>query len=568
MLVILCSWIIIAVVFLAFGEMLGSVWNKVVKKPASFSFYDIFWLGLCAVGTVSCIVSLFLPVSIYVLISCVVVSVIYWLLNRNKLVLYCKKVYKGFLGLSKWNKAGILLIFSVILIYSLSIPYTHLYDPFLYHLQSLMWTEQYSVVPGLGNLHGRLAFNSNYLLLSTLFSYHPDYYMPVFGLSGLCLIVFSCWLIVKMDRLKSDISSIVLYLALFVFIFIFRHNISTTSTDLVAGIFVLYIILGLALSNNKDHKMFVLCIMSVFCITLKLSAAPVLLISLFTLIYFIRKKTSKPVSLLLAIGSIIIIPWCVRFVYLSGYLVYPFPAIDLFSVDWKIPEAMVTAEKNAAYAWAKIQNVDTETVLAMPFYAWIPRWIPYQSLLTLCLFVLAFISPVIVLIRNKFFKKNTLFLTAWSIAFCGILFGFFTAPDIRFILGFALSAICLPLLLTSFIVNKFISLFYKRLGIIRSGLILLGSLFLLGLGIRQLAHYKDVDENLFIFAIKPQSISNIEEAKENRYNEIELNGLIIYVPMEGDQCFEQCLPCTPYFNDRLELRGETLQDGFRVNNTN
>lgn len=564
MLAILCSWIIITVVFLAFGEMLGFVWNKVVRKNTSFSFYDTFWLGLCAVGAISCIISLFLPVSIYVLISFVVISVIYWLINKKKLVSYLRQGQKGFSNLSKWNKAGILLVLSVILIYSLSIPYKHLYDPFLYHLQSLMWTEQYSVVPGLGNLHGRLAFNSNYLLLSTLFSYHPDYYMPVFALSGLCLIVFSCWLIAKMDKLKSDISSIILYLALFIFIFIFRHNISTTSTDLLAGIFVLYIVLGLALRNSKDHKMFVLCVMSVFCITLKLSAAPVLLIALFALIYFIRNKNFKPVYLLLVVGSVIIIPWCVRFIILSGYLVYPFPAIDLFSVDWKIPEAMVTAEKNAAYAWAKIQNVDAETVLAMPFYEWIPRWASAQSLLTLCLFVLAFISPIVVLIRKNFFKKNTLLLIAWIVALCGVFFGFFTAPDIRFSLGFILSAICIPLLLTSFIINKFISLFYKGIRIVRSGLILLGSLLLLSLGVRQLFHYKTADENLFTFVIKPQSVSDVEKAKNIRYDEIDLNGLTIYVPAKGDQCFEQCLPCAPYFNDRLEMRGETLQDGFRM----
>ena len=32
------------------------------------------------------------------------------------------------------------------------------------------------------------------------------------------------------------------------------------------------------------------------------------------------------------------------------------------------------------------------------------------------------------------------------------------------------------------------------------------------------------------------------------------SGLIVYVPVEGDQCWDAPLPCTPYFNSGLRLR--------------
>ena len=36
------------------------------------------------------------------------------------------------------------------------------YDSGLYHLNAIRWTNEYPLVPGLGNLHGRLAFNSSF----------------------------------------------------------------------------------------------------------------------------------------------------------------------------------------------------------------------------------------------------------------------------------------------------------------------------------------------------------------------------------------------------------------------
>ena len=45
------------------------------------------------------------------------------------------------------------------------------YDTGLYHAQSIRWIEEYGVVPGLGNLHTRLAYNSASFCLSALYSF-------------------------------------------------------------------------------------------------------------------------------------------------------------------------------------------------------------------------------------------------------------------------------------------------------------------------------------------------------------------------------------------------------------
>ena len=45
-----------------------------------------------------------------------------------------------------------------------------LHDTGLYHAQNIKWIQEYAVVPGLGNVHGRFAFNSMFFPVSALFS--------------------------------------------------------------------------------------------------------------------------------------------------------------------------------------------------------------------------------------------------------------------------------------------------------------------------------------------------------------------------------------------------------------
>jgi hypothetical protein len=47
------------------------------------------------------------------------------------------------------------------------------FDTGLYHLPAVRWSQAYAIVPGLGNLHGRFAFNSSGLLYHALFDIGP-----------------------------------------------------------------------------------------------------------------------------------------------------------------------------------------------------------------------------------------------------------------------------------------------------------------------------------------------------------------------------------------------------------
>lgn len=67
-------------------------------------------------------------------------------------------------ALRPWTVAG---IFLVMLLHAQALPQSQS-DMAGYHLQSLRWDREFAIIPGLGNLHGRLAFNSVVILIAAL----------------------------------------------------------------------------------------------------------------------------------------------------------------------------------------------------------------------------------------------------------------------------------------------------------------------------------------------------------------------------------------------------------------
>ena len=85
-------------------------------------------------------------------------------------------------------------------------------------------------------------------------------------------------------------------------------------------------------------------------------------------------------------GLITAAPWLARTVILSGYLLYPFPALDIFLVDWKMDTAV--AARDAAEIKAYGRGLNNAQLAGLPPSAWMPAW--FQALPALGkLFILA-----------------------------------------------------------------------------------------------------------------------------------------------------------------------------------
>lgn len=555
MILVIISWIMLFAILLVFGDMAISIWNIITKRNDSYPITHKFWIGISFIGTLLLYISIFAPLNIWVFSALIGAAFLYGICKRVRCKGCISRWKKTISQTSVLERIALVLIFIIVLIYSLSTPL--IYDEGLYHLQTMQWTEQYSTVIGLGNLHGRLGFNSSALLLSTVFNHILPKQILFFSINSFCLLVFAIWLARLIYETKNSVKSVAaIVFVLLASLFSLGPNISSTSTDIIPNILVIYLLISLSKKSDSAKNyplLFVLA--SAFCITLKLSSVSIVLLALATLFFLFRQGDRKAMGVGLALCIAIALPWITRFVILTGYLVYPFPSIDIFDVDWKIPIEMVTYEKDIAYAWARIPNMEPEKVLAMSITEWIPLWISQLSNYNLLIYILAFISPIFVLVWRA--KR----ILPWAIAYLGICFGLFTAPDFRFGFGFLIAAIVIPFLLESRQQKR-----PNLYPVIKGGLIvpLIGLIYI---AYAQVSHYQTwTDKSPWSLILKPQEVDLLQKKSNIQFKEYDLNTTTLFVPQGTDRCIDQGLPCSPYYNSNLELRGNKLQDGFRIKN--
>lgn len=545
---LIIAWTILLITFIAYGNLTVFLWKKVTKTSEQFSYYDKFWLGMAFLGALCMYISLFAPLSIFVLLIILIYPTIFFIINNKVLTNELKQYFIKFNKLSYILRISFSLIILTIFIYSLYYP--TLYDLGLYHLQTMSWAEQYPVIKGLGNLHGRLAFNSSGLLLNTLFNYHPTYFKTFFPINSLSLIIFSLWIFTKIVSENNLKIRLALIFVLVLVIFEFGNIISSTSTDFLPQLIIISLLLKwiFSLLNNVQipflkSRQFLIITLTAFCLTLKLSAVVIILVLALSFYYTIREKKYKIASVMFLLGLLFATPWLIRFVILSGYLIYPYPNIDLFSFDWKMPIHLVELERDLAYTWARLPHLDINEVKAMNFWQWFPLWVRRIYKYWVALYLLGIFTCIYSIF--KYWNKKKLDIVYISmICLSGIIFNLFTAPDLRFVLGFIVISLITPLCFSSSQINKDSIVKYS---------FLIFSLCLFYKGISSL-NFKLKD----IFIMAKYDFSSSEN-----FNSYIIDDKTFYYPQISNKCFDKELPCLPSINNNIELRNKDLSDGFR-----
>lgn len=582
MLAIIISWITISIVFLSFGDFLVSLYNRLCRKDEFYGLTDTFMLGMCFTLIPLSLSSLWLPSNHYILFIYLMLSACYWIVRRDRLLI----VFKLFK--SKLVKTSLIeLIVFIVTIISLIVVIlwqVGVFDSLLYHQQNIRWNEEYSIVPGLGNLEHRFGFNSSYLLLSAVFSFRFMFGEAVYGLHVLVLVYVVCWILREIFSSGYEIKRVALLLAVTGYIFIFGYTLTASSTDLIPNVVAFYLIAKLLLYPDilKKHSLF-LFFVPLSLITFKLSIIAVCLISLFIFINLIKRKDYKTIGFLMTISSIVIIVWLVRNVILSGYLIFPLYIIDLFDVDWKIPGYIAIEEEDFIYSCGIRSFGDMIWRLAN----WQLEMQPMKDWFTyLILLGSIAISPFIALygFLKKKYLSNTVYFVYLILVM--ILFVWYKGgPDPRFIGGilFAILYFNLFMLLSTNEEKRF-----------RKGGIASVMIFACLMGYWAISRTISFTDRFHI-KIDTDNARSMTDALLRQYpykeslrsarlfkNEFipyELeNGETIYIskspeiPKGRNVCFESPFPCTTLKEDNetkyqdiddIETRGKTLQDGFK-----
>lgn len=555
MLAILISAILSLYIFISFGILA----EKILK--VKFQFTDRILVGLSVTNTLVSLVSLFLPITILVLFIFLSFCFVFLYFERKNLKLLT-------FGLIHKNIIVIITFPFLLsaLVFSLNPPFA--YDSGLYHIQSIKWIQEYSVVPGLANLHGRFGFNPNIFTIFALTSLKEIFKQEIFSVN---FVIYSILVLHSINRiykiLKQEgftnsflLHSIVLFLILEQFM-----SLSSPTPDLISIVLPLYILTNLPKNENGIHSKlnlenyFSSIILSVYTISVKLSTIPLCILILLLIIRY--KFDGKKLLIVISIIFLILLPWLIRNVILSGYLIYPFSAIDIFNFDWKVPLNAVVSEKLSITGWARNPGEGYKEAAQMKFWEWFPIWWNTISKLNRLFIVISFLSPIFIFIYSLFkkikidFQTFAILFTSWI----GVIFWILLAPDIRFGKAFLGVSAISPLLYFNFKINFFpIKISKTSKQIILVFIFIIISVFLINR--RTYNRCKNFIRENSAFFVRPKKI---EIPQNLEFKKIQMNDLEVFIPAEGDRCYDYEIPCMPYKNYSLILRGKTLQSGFK-----
>ena len=341
-----------------------------------------------------------------------------------------------------------------------------------YHYQTIRWYEMYKVIPGLGNIHGRYAFNGAGFILQAPYSFTGGHSLDIlngghslYPLNGILIGLFFFWLMKRTVRNRHSPLGIVYFLLNLIFFRIFPINVTSPSTDPLFEVCMLYGLLKCIELIREDRldlsTVSIPLLILVFAPIAKLSAYPVILVVLYIFFFVIPKKERKLSHALwcLPIGLLIYIPWLVRNVILSGYLIYPIPFIDLFHVDWKMPGKVLYADYYMINYWIKGIGVNSENMEkyadfhTIPMKEWLLPWVKSEwegaHAVTVVIMVAAVVfSPlcwIILYLRKK--RPSVHLFVLWIIQYACIWNWLNNSPDFRFGIVFMSIALAIPLFL-------------------------------------------------------------------------------------------------------------------------
>jgi hypothetical protein len=541
------------------------LYDKVSGRKEAYNYIDKVLLGLCFLIIPLSLWSLWLPSNHYFLVIPFIGSIIYWIINRAKIQQLFIELKKGI----DYSRSQIVLFLLYILASLFFFSWQQeVYDSAFYHFQNIRWNEEYAVVPGLANLDDRFGFNSNYFLLSAIFSFRFILGEAIYTLQSLIVVIIGLWVINELFR-SSEIKRMIIFISYVLLFGVSIYFLGNTSTDIIPNFIVFYIFARIILYPDLLRKNCLIgIVLPVFLLTCKLSFTPIGIISIFILYHLIKGREYKPIIYTCIIGLLIIIPWLIRNVIISGYLIYPLYQLDFFSFDWKVPIEVAMKERDyifeIGYYFFRIAVRYPHMSVRDPLFI---------NILTDAIYLLTFSS--FILFIYLFMKKRKeipqyIFLS-YIVSFILIIVWVTGGPDLRFVAGVLCSVVSIGGIL-----------FFKDRGILLSlskSLILIFTLSIIAwTGSRYCSLITQINGNnqvpLSNILIKPCTVKDQLKAKgidiTQGYKKYPINnGLYIWtgpglpfdmtLPASIDSHYAKFIPL-----DQIEARGKDIQDGFKM----
>ena len=553
------TWAVIALTFIGLGSLV------LARLGAEYSLFDAFWMGLAVSVALHEIWSLFLPITSSTTVFAFCAGLLGLLANRSAILGRLRTALQSTPGLN-------LLAIAIILFIAMrSAGPCENYDTGLYGASAVRWVQTYPAVPGLANLHGRLGFNSSVFLIIAALDQGiwrglAHHLFVGFLTAAFCLVLLPACVRIAGKKTDSPADWFHSILAVPAIFWAARSMMVGTQTDEPAAI-VCLISAGILFESHCQSdeesqagpalsRLFVAATLFSLAVSFKLSTIVFALLALclvFHRIWLLGRSSKLRTSYLtaaLVLSTLILLPWCVRGVILSGYPFFPATVFG-FPFDGRVPLPVAKWYVIAVKSWGRMPGIPVADIHSL---AWLSSWLnhairnraAFQVPLGISLAGLA--AGLVGLIRSRS-RPHYPWLWLLLPALAGTVFWLLASPDLRF--GQFTIWTAAATLGTWGIVSVASGrpAAYSRAALAMLLLSLLWCLVSFGWN----------DPYRSLLAVKKlTSLPKVDLVVRHTSS-----GLAIYVPAQGQQCWDAPLPCTPYFDESLRLRNESsMRWGF------
>jgi hypothetical protein len=536
----------------------GSLFYKFVSKE-NVQRPIIFYLlsGLILLTVFAQIIVLFFPlgaITQLVLATALLASVAFKWTD-------CKNLFKKiFFDFSTWSTLSMILFFIAwVVILLINAGPTMMDDTESYHIQSIKWIREYGSVPGLVNLHERFGFNSSWFSSVALFSFSASSTGGFTILNSVVSMWLCYWFISKYNQYQKENNAQAAFAVLIIFIAcllawpLIRGNAATTNYDFITTCIVLTLFTEFFFSE-KISPSIEWMIWPVYLFTVRVINFPLLALSLFALILFIKQKNFRAAYLPIFYCVLLIVPFLIRNIIIAGYPFYPATYFDLSNVDWK-PDPLLTErilEYIKYYNRVSTTYLEIEKTKALGS-DWIPTWFKYLFVFDkiIVLAGLAGILLSIVKLLNQ--KKNNIRSIITGLMIACLLCWFIVSPDPRFVYGVLIFGI--------FILVYHLISFIKDFGPIKFLSKILILLLVAGSGYYMVSKpWKQEEYRNWVMPL---------QLPQPPVKEFVVDGITFRIPELinnnwNARCYGTDLPCLYKIDQRLKARGNNIRSGFRL----
>lgn len=553
MIPVLITWIWIFICAYLWGYAAMRIIHKLLKTEQIMLSLDVIIVsGIGVLAVYAELYSIFSGVGLVANLILLIIDIFVFVKWKPDLVLSVKKVLSN-----KYNTLYLILVLVIAYIAMTFMFEVVTYDTGLYHSQAVQWIDEYGVVKGLGNLHHRFAYNSALMCLQALFSMRFMFGQQLHCVNGFMYIFFTCYAIGSMKIIKYRKVYVSDFIRLVILLYYNMDNTySSLGSDLISLCLVIYLVIKFiegiedGISNYEYYAY--LSLLAVIAISFKLSVAAIVLIAIYPAYLLIKDKKWLEIIKLVMLGTVLILPFLVRNVIISGYLVYPFPGIDIFNVDWKMNKYVCLWDAKEIKSWA--QGI-CDAKQSPTFGEWFEIWMNRLNSIQKYLFYASIISSVMLVVASvtSVFKDRDLKKPVISLTIMGMLvYWFVGAPHLRYGVVFMI----IPVFTLVGTVLMFVNTHYNKM-------VILGGMILVVVIVFEL---KTPVNHAKGFRLSNDIVFNQVGFEPFEYTKEEFEGLDMYIPENGDRIGNRAFPSTPYIANlsRIELLGDEISDGFRV----